>query len=122
MHNTGTIPLPLTQLMCHPPLVHGLPNGALHWSEQDLVPPPGQQCIISDAWTQIDTGSSDMTAVQVHMELGMILIINTYNDTTQQEGVKKAVWMIRDSTHRGQPMSHARDLIWLGDFNLHHPM
>ena len=75
-----------------------------------------------DTWTQIDTGSSDVTAVQVHMELGMILIINMYNDTTQQEGVKEAIQTIRDGTHRGQPMSYTRHLIRLGNFNLCHPM
>src|SRR5882724_6672144 len=36
--------------------------------------------ISTDSWTQIDFHSSDITVIQIQMEAGKALIINTYND------------------------------------------
>ena len=46
------------------------------------------KCITSDAWAQVDTGSPDVTAVQVHTDMGALLIVNIYNDVRWQDGLK----------------------------------
>ena len=44
--------------------------------------------ITTDAWSQVDFGSSNITAVQVRTTAGKILIVNTYSDNTWQAGTK----------------------------------
>ena len=49
------------------------------------------RCIAMDAWAQVDFGSSNITAVQVHTAVGKILIVNMYSDNTWQVGTKRGV-------------------------------
>jgi len=48
-----------------------------------------------DTWSQVDLGSSDITAVQLHMVRGKLLIINMYNKGCQQQGMKQAMQLLR---------------------------
>jgi len=44
--------------------------------------------IATDAWSQVDFGSSDITSVQVHTTVGKILIVNMYSNNMWQVGMK----------------------------------
>ena len=44
--------------------------------------------IATDAWVQVDLGSSDITAVSVNTGRGRVLLINLYNDNKQQQGLE----------------------------------
>jgi len=43
--------------------------------------------LASDAWSQVDVGSSDMTALVINMGKGKVLLTNTYNEIRQQQGL-----------------------------------
>ena len=45
------------------------------------------KCIATDSWTQVDFASSDVSAVQVQMAAGKLLIINTYNHCTNANAI-----------------------------------
>src|SRR5882672_1282842 len=75
----------------------------------------------SDSWFQVDFASSDVTAVQVQTPAGAVLIINTYNDTGNSDGVRKVARYMRNRDH-GQGRQSQLHVVWLGDFNSHHPM
>src|SRR5882724_7904744 len=81
--------------------------------------------IVTDTWSQIDLGSSDITVVQLQTEIGKVLIINMFNEGSQQLAIKWAITVMRQRTwagHNGHNRLHIGHTIWLGDFNLHHPM
>ena len=80
------------------------------------------RCITTDSWLQIDLRSSDVTAIQLDTECSRLTLINMYNDSTTQQGLKCTIQGMR---HREKNTETALDncpIIWLGDFNLHHPM
>ena len=43
--------------------------------------------LASDAWSQVDIRSSDMTALVINMGKGKVLLTNTYNEIRQQQGL-----------------------------------
>src|SRR5882724_11579894 len=78
--------------------------------------------IVTDTWSQIDLSSSDITAIQLQTERGRVLIINMYNEGTQQQGIKWSIIAMRQrecTGHNDHNSLHIRHTIWLGDFNLH---
>ena len=76
----------------------------------------------SDSWNQLDFPSSDVTVIQVTGGWGKITIFNIYNDGESEETVRQLTdyhrtnKAILEQTPRGE--AH---IIWLGDFNRHHP-
>ena len=62
--------------------------------------------LATDTWAQVDFESLDITAVQVHMELGMILIVNTYSDIARHKGTKQVAQMLREQTCRTKAMGY----------------
>jgi len=81
--------------------------------------------IVTDTWSQIDLGSSDITVVQLQTEIGKVLIINMYNEGSQQPAIKWAIMVMKQKMqagHNGHDRPHIGHTIWLGDFNLHHPI
>jgi len=56
------------------------------------------------------------------MEMGKVLVINIYNEGSQQQGIKQTIIALRQRECKGHMTCHAEHTIWLGDFNLHHPM
>jgi len=81
--------------------------------------------IATDTWSQIDLSSSDITVIQLQMERGRVLIINMYNEGTQQQGIKRSIIAMRQrecAGHDNHDSLHVLHTIWLGDFNLHHLM
>jgi len=78
--------------------------------------------LATDTWSQVGCGLSDITAVQLQMERGRVLIINTYNEGGQQQGLTGATQTMKARSRDTNVATHAQHMIWLGDFNLHHPM
>src|SRR5882672_6317821 len=56
------------------------------------------------------------------MENGSVLIINTYNDNTNVESMRKVVQYTRRVEQEGREGRVRPHILWLGDFNSHHPM
>src|SRR5882724_11095775 len=80
--------------------------------------------LATDSWFQVDFGSSDITAVQGQTVVGRILIINTYNDIVHKANIDcilKTMWA-RERAKAGGDSVGMEHIIWLGDFNRHHPM
>lgn len=72
--------------------------------------------IKSDSWKEIRTKSSDLTIIKMRTETGWTLICNVYNDCNNDETIEELVRVCRDEEEENT------DLIWLEDFNRHHPM
>ena len=77
--------------------------------------------IATDLWTQVDFASLYVSTVQVQMAAGKLLIINTYNHCTNTNAIDcvLSVMQTRGGTRNTVGVKH---IIWLGDFNRHHPM
>src|SRR5882724_662344 len=75
-----------------------------------------------DTWSQADLRSSDITAVQLHTVRGKLLIINMYNEGHQQQGMKQVTQLLRARERCDNASTSDHQIIWVGDFNLHHPM
>jgi len=78
--------------------------------------------LASDAWSQVDICSSDVMAIAVNTGIGRVLIINTYNDIGQQNRLTCSIRVLCESQQVGESEGHAEQTIWVGDFNLHHPL
>ena len=79
--------------------------------------------ISTDSWTQLDFPSSDVTIIQIKGNWGKITIFNIYNDCDNNDTIKLLANFY--SRNRAQ-LEHAdvgtANIIWLGDFNRHHPL
>ena len=78
--------------------------------------------LASDTWSQVDICSSDMTAIAVNTGIGRVLIINTYNDIKLQNGLTSSIEVLCENQQAGESEDRAEQTIWVGDFNLHHPL
>jgi len=76
--------------------------------------------LASDAWSQVDASSSDMTALVINTGKGKVLLTNMYNDIRQQQGLEHSIQAFQKRLHVGGSEGHMEQMIWLGDFNLHH--
>src|SRR5882724_6057656 len=105
---------------------------SLHWytiyPKEHYIAPEKTRYIIfvnkliaTDSWTQVDFASLDISAVQVQMEVRKLLIINMYNHCTNANAINHMLHVMK---MRGgmRDMVGAEHIIWLGDFNRHHPM
>jgi len=63
-----------------------------------------------------------MTAIAVNTGIGRILIINMYNDIELQNGLTSSIQALHENQWMGNSVVRAEQTIWLGDFNLHHPL
>jgi len=77
--------------------------------------------IPTNKWTQIDLTLSDMTAIQMQTPLGSIILINMYNDVRNSEGPWKIMQYMINKAQDQNPRWPTH-IVWLGDFNAHHPM
>ena len=76
--------------------------------------------IATNAWVQVDLGSSDLTTVSVNTGRGRMLLINIYNDNEQQWGLGQTAqfcWERVQDAWLSDPTEH---MVLLGNFNLHH--
>jgi len=53
---------------------------------------------------------------------GVTLIINMYNDNKNWNSICKAGQYMRRREHEGNTSEPLPHLLWLGDFNCHHPL
>ena len=76
----------------------------------------------SDSWSQLNFPSSDVTVTQITGNWGKITVFNIYNNGESEETVRQL--MEYHSNNRASlertPQGEAH-IIWLGDFNRHHP-
>src|SRR5216683_4648766 len=78
--------------------------------------------INSETWSQLDFPSSDVMIMQITSHWGKTTIFNIYNDGESNETVR----LLAEYHHRNRaslertPQGEAH-IIWLGDFNRHHP-
>jgi len=77
--------------------------------------------ILTNNWAQIDFALSNVTAVQLQTPSGQVLLINMYNDGKNPEGAQKVIQYMRNIARAHNPR-HSPHIIWMGDFNTHHPM
>src|SRR5882724_11243235 len=47
--------------------------------------------IATDAWSQVDIGLSDITAIMINTGKGKVLLVNMYNDSGQHQGLKQKI-------------------------------
>ena len=80
--------------------------------------------ILTDSWEQLEIQSGDVTAVHIKGAWGRISIFNIYNDCRHNSTIKMLTKYHRAHTTELMGMVETQDkhhLIWLGDFNRHHP-
>ena len=80
--------------------------------------------ILTDGWEQIDFPSGDVTAICVKGSWGKLTLFNIYNDCKHDDTLE-----LLKNYHRNKykellgttEMQHRYHLMWVGDFNRHHP-
>jgi len=79
--------------------------------------------ISTDTWTQLDFPSSNVTVMQITGNWGKLTIFNIYNDCDNNDTIKMlSNYYSRNRTHLEQVDAGTANVIWLGDFNHHHPL
>ena len=73
--------------------------------------------ISTDCYTQLDIPSADITAIWFTNNQGCLAVFNVYKDCTHNNSITKL------STYlTANPPSPTDHMLWLGDFNRHHPL
>ena len=75
----------------------------------------------TDSWAQVNFSMSGMTVIQIQMVAGNVLIINTYNHITCADSVSHVLQTMRAGVRATGSTVGTENMIWLGDFNRHHP-
>jgi len=79
--------------------------------------------ISTDTWMQLDFPSSNVTVMQITGNWGKLTIFNIYNDCDNNNTIKMlSNYYSRNRTHLEQADAGTANVIWLGDFNRHHPL
>ena len=76
--------------------------------------------ILTERWKQIDFPSGDVTAIQIYGEWGEMTMYNVYNDCERNDTIHQLV-NHQPTAHNNRNNGGARYVLWLGDFNRHHP-
>jgi exonuclease III len=80
--------------------------------------------ILTESWEQLDFPSGDVTAICIKESWGTITIFNIYNDCEHDNTINALTNYHREHTRNilgSETTSQDHHLIWLGDFNRHHP-
>ena len=77
--------------------------------------------ILTEQWKQIDFPSGDVTIVQLSGSWGELTIFNVYNDCEKNDTVTQLEAFTQRVTSSGRSNENAKPVLWLGDFNRHHP-
>ena len=77
--------------------------------------------LFSCSWCQIDFPSNDVTVVQFSGDFGTLTLFNIYNDCNHRRTLTSLGNFCRQKGDIILPSVDAH-LIWLGDFNRHHPL
>jgi len=79
--------------------------------------------ISTDTWMQLDFPSSDIIIIQIEGTWGKITIFNIYNNCDNNNTIKLlSNYYSRNRTRMEQAEVGTANVIWLGDFNHHHPL
>ena len=75
-----------------------------------------------DSWEQIDFPSGDVVVIQIRGEWGKLTLVNVYNDCNNDETIRLLTeFHSRQHAALYQTNSGTAHIIWVGDFNRHHP-
>ncbi|KAG5736093.1 hypothetical protein E4T56_gene6291 [Termitomyces sp. T112] len=77
--------------------------------------------ISTDAFTQLTIHSTDITAVCFAGKFSFLSLFNIYNDCKHNEVLTTLSSFLSSSAHIACP-SASDCMLWLGDFNCHHPL
>ena len=77
--------------------------------------------ISTNAWKQIDFPSADVVITQTHTSHGLCTLINTYNDCKNDDTTEALEQFLAQNMRILRPNDNDH-LLWLGDFNRHHPL
>ena len=77
--------------------------------------------ISTDAYSQIPVPCPDITAVRFHGEHGTLSLLNVYNDCSHNDSFTELSRHLLANQPPSTP-SPVDPMIWLGDFNRHHPL
>lgn len=78
--------------------------------------------LMTDNWKQIDFPSSDIIVIQLNSEWGVLTIYNIYNDCEGSDTIHQLDSFNHNlKSHTSHPAQVKRSILWLGDFNCHHP-
>jgi ribonuclease HI/exonuclease III len=78
--------------------------------------------LASDSWAQLDFPSGDVIVTQIKGPWGKIMIFNIYNDGNSDATLSELSKFYRENTTLFEnPDKEDTHVVWLGDFNRHHP-
>ena len=77
--------------------------------------------ISTNAWKQIDFPSTDVVITQTQTSQGLCTIINIYNDCKNDDTLEAMELFLADNIRTLRPSDNDH-LLWMGDFNRHHPL
>jgi hypothetical protein len=79
--------------------------------------------MVTDTWSQIDIDSEDITAIEIRGDWGKLAIFNAYIDCEHGRALEELarVSKVYDGVSRSNECHQQKHIIWLGDFNRHHP-
>ena len=117
--NTGTVHWLSRQCKSKPTLVFNIPQNTLNQQrKKNMLHDPNEQKV---NWTTLDIRSTDITAVKIKTHNCVVLIFNLYCNCTHNNSLLKSKeYMQQEATQITQNEQNT-SMIWLGDFNWHHP-
>jgi Endonuclease-reverse transcriptase len=71
----------------------------------------------------VEMETPDATAITIRANAGDVLIINTYTDCTHSDSIRAIrSHLQKQAADNSTQERNTAGIIWLGDFNRHHPM
>ena len=80
--------------------------------------------LLMESWEQLDFPSGDVTVLHIKDSWGMLTLFNIYNDCEHNDTLKELMSYHRSHAHQitgSELTQEEHHLIWLGNFNCHHP-
>ena len=78
--------------------------------------------ILTEQWKQVDFPSGDVTVIQLSGRWGEMTLFNIYNDGEKNDTVHQLEAFTRTlSATSSRNETNTKPIIWMGDFNRHHP-
>lgn len=77
--------------------------------------------ISTESYSQLALNSNDITAVRFSSKFGSLSLFNIYNDCTNNDSILTLSTYLSTNLRLARPTG-TDHMIWLGDFNRHHPL
>jgi len=77
--------------------------------------------ISTNTWKQILFLSKDVVVIQLKTSGGHCTVFNMYNDNNHDETIEELEWFLDANIQELHP-TEGDHMLWLGDFNRHHPL